>query len=89
MLVTFILIIFALFNSIIEGTDSKPIERPLYRGNYAIECAEQVLSAEYPETPGMPKKEQYINDSAFKIAKAKYINGGSVVTLEDGVECNL
>jgi hypothetical protein len=88
MLITFIFIIIALFNSITEGS-SYAHEQPVYVENYAIKCAEQVLSAEYLDTKETPKREQYKNDTDFKIAKAKYLNGGQLVTLEDGTECSL
>lgn len=55
----------------------------------SVLCAEAVLYAEAPETLEMPKREQFINEDYYKIAKAKYINGGSWATLEDGTVCEL
>lgn len=55
----------------------------------SVLCAEQVLTAEAPETLEMPKREDFVNEDYYKIAKAKYINGGTWATLEDGTVCEL
>ena len=87
MFLTFLFIIIELSAYQMPDIQQAP---PIPQANrLAVLCAEQVLTAEAPETLEMPKREDFISNDYFLIAKAKYINGGTWATLEDGTTCKL
>ena len=89
-----VLIIAALFNDMppmpdVPETPSLPVAPIIEQTSSQHECALQVLSAEYPDSQVMPARSNYVSESAYNVAKAKSINGGSLVNLEDGSVCSL